>query len=364
MRPRSRTLEERLDLRANSLNAIRLALAALVIVSHTFPISGHGPDPQWGGIGLGTVAVGGFFAISGYLITGSRLKSGLADYAWRRFLRIFPGFWMCLLFTAFVAARIGGWARSGWSAGNALGYVLTYADTSNPVTLDPRTLSGAPFESWNGSLWTLRYELACYAAVGVTLCFMILWRRTLVAAGFFIATAVSLTVHVAGLQSGILFETTLLLPYFLAGVLLLRFADRVPLVRWGAAVCVVALVVAGMLGQAEALAPLPLAYLLLWAGAASPGAIRKIGSRNDLSYGMYLYAFPAQQLLVVAGLTRLSPALFASASVLATLPLAAASWFAIERPAMRARHLPARLRQRAAVRSGRGGPARTGPEVG
>ncbi|GAB3048439.1 acyltransferase [Intrasporangium mesophilum] len=366
---RAPSLADRLDLRANSLNAIRLFLATLVIVSHTFPISGHGPDPQWGGIGLGTLAVGGFFAISGYLITASRLKTGLAGYAWRRFLRIFPGFWVCLLFTAFVAARVGGWARSGWTVSNALDYVLTYADTSSPTELDPATLAGAPYAAWNGSLWTLRYELLCYVLIGLVLCLSILWRRWIVAAAFVLATAASAYLHVVGPHSGIPFEVTLLVPYFLAGVLLLRFADRVPLVAAGAVACVVVLVAAGLLGQGEVLFPLPLAYLLLWVGATAPRGIQRIGSRNDVSYGMYLYAFPVQQLLVVAGLARLSPGLFASASILCTVPLAVASWFAVERPAMRAKYLPAQWLRRATSRHEMGakpkrqsvGEDRTGP---
>jgi peptidoglycan/LPS O-acetylase OafA/YrhL len=57
--------------------------------------------------------------------------------------------------------------------------------------------------------------------------------------------------------------------------------------------------------------------------------------RTDLSYGVYIYAFPAQQLLAVTGLaTRLHPVLFFLAAVAATLPLAAASWFLIEKPSM------------------------------
>jgi peptidoglycan/LPS O-acetylase OafA/YrhL len=153
---------------------------------------------------------------------------------------------------------------------------------------------------------------------------------------------------VVGPHAGIPFEVTLLVPYFLAGVLLLRFADRVPLGGAGALACLAMLVAAGVLGQAEALFPLPMAYLLLWIGATSPRGIQRIGSRNDLSYGMYLYAFPVQQLLVVAGLARLSPGLFATASILCTAPLAAASWFAVERPAMRAKHLPAQWWRRVA----------------
>jgi peptidoglycan/LPS O-acetylase OafA/YrhL len=344
------TVSTGLDLRSNALNAVRLALATLVIVSHSFPIAGKGPDPAWGGISLGTLAVGGFFAISGYLITNSRLRSGLGSYAWRRFLRIFPGFWVCLLFTAFVAAPLGGLARGGYSASSALHYVVSYADMSNPAVLAPQTLAGAPYDaSWNGSLWSLRYEVACYVVTGVVLLSAVFWRRWLVALAFLAGSLFSLGMHLSGHVSGTLSELALLAPYFLAGVLILRFADRVPLSGAGVAASVVALALAGVVGQGEALFPLPLAYLLVWIGARAPLRVRRVGAKNDISYGTYLYAFPIQQLLVVAGLAALPVGLFAAASFLCTIPVAAASWFVVERPAMTAKHLPARWRRGASL---------------
>ena len=101
--------------RDNGLNFIRLFLAILVIVSHAYPIGGFGPDPVLGDLGVGSLAVGGFFAISGYLITKSRFRTGFRRFAVRRALRIFPGYWACLIFTAFVAAGIAGIVRGGWS---------------------------------------------------------------------------------------------------------------------------------------------------------------------------------------------------------------------------------------------------------
>lgn len=345
------TVEYRLDLSSNALNAIRLCLALCVIVSHSFPISGAGPDPGFGGISLGTTAVGGFFAISGYLITRSRLKSGLGSYAWRRFLRIFPGYWVCLVFTAFVAAAIGGHVRGGWSPGNAAAYVLSYADMSGPSPLAAHALAGSPFPgSWNGSLWSLRYEVGCYVAVGLALTVPWLWRQTWVSLlAFGLATAAKLAIDQAGGGRGLVGELALLLPFFLAGVLILRFADRLPLTGRGALVAAAALGGGLLLHRGEALAPVPLAYIVLWAGATAPAALKRIGARNDISYGTYLYAFPIQQLLVLAGLPRLGVGVFIGVSVIATVPLAAASWFAVERPAMMARHLPARWRRGASL---------------
>lgn len=78
----------------NSLNAIRLVLAAMVIVSHSWWLGGYGPEPQPGGVKLGTWAVIGFFGISGYLITQSRVQARTTwSYARARFLRIYGPLW-------------------------------------------------------------------------------------------------------------------------------------------------------------------------------------------------------------------------------------------------------------------------------
>ena len=54
----------------------------------------------------------GFFAISGYLITKSGLNSDVLQYFWRRVLRIFPAYWVVLVFAAFVIAPVV-WVVSG-----------------------------------------------------------------------------------------------------------------------------------------------------------------------------------------------------------------------------------------------------------
>ena len=61
---------------------------------------------------------------------------------------------------------------------------------------------------------------------------------------------------------------------------------------------------------------------------------------------MYIYAYPTQQLLLVCGLITLNPLLLTGVTAAATVPLAAASWFLIEKPARRLksrfrRNLPA-----------------------
>src|SRR4051812_20340496 len=101
------TLSELFDPRRNSLNFIRLVLAASVIVSHSWVIGNIGPEPEAGGEHLGSWAVIGFFAVSGYLISRSRVNSSsIRSFYVARLLRIYPGFIVCLLAVAFVFAPL------------------------------------------------------------------------------------------------------------------------------------------------------------------------------------------------------------------------------------------------------------------
>ena len=76
-----------------------------------------------------------------------------------------------------------------------------------------------------------------------------------------------------------------------------------------------------------------IAYALLWLGAVLPSPA--LVQRHDISYGVYIYAFPVQQLLVYAGATRLGLVGYDVVAALVTAALAALSWRAVERPVLR-----------------------------
>jgi peptidoglycan/LPS O-acetylase OafA/YrhL len=332
--PAAQTLEASLDLRHNSLNAIRLLLATAVIVSHAWPIGGFGDDPAIGDVNLGHLAVSGFFAISGYLIAQSRLANSPGRYALKRAMRIMPAFWVCLLVTGFGFAFVASARTGGWSPGDGLRYVVSWADLWNGEWGVGTTLDSAPFATaWNGSLWTLPSEVACYVILGLGLAIAPVRRSPWWSVVAFVAATV-VAMNVPNGTPGPVQDLAFLAPAFAAGTMLFFWSSRVRVDGRLAVLAAIAFVGLALSGHGQPLGALPVAYLCLYAGVALPPALQRVGSVNDISYGMYLYGFPVAQLLVVWGVHDAGVVVFTAASIVATIPFAAASWFLVERPAM------------------------------
>lgn len=328
------------DFRANALNAWRLILATGVILQHSWPLTGRKEHPPYDQL-LSQVWVDGFFVVSGFLITSSWIRNPkLREYVAARALRIFPGLWVCLVIVAFVIAPIGV-AIQGGSAGKLLGSTAPIEYVLNNAVLNvyhagiAGTPRGVPWPGvWDGPLWTLIFELMCYVAVALAGLAGLLKRRWPTPVVFVLALAVAALVSYP-------VNTLETLPQmvarfalvFAAGALLRQYQDRIP-ARWSLVALSAALVVAaGMLvPNYRVIAAIPLAYAVVVSGALVKNA--RLRLRNDLSYGTYIYAWPVQQLLVICGLAFLNPFVFAVVAALATVPLAALSWFLVEKRAM------------------------------
>ena len=337
-----------LDPRNNSLNLIRLLLAAIVLFAHSYFIIGLPPESQilLGGKHLGVWAVAGFFAISGYLITASRQRTRFADFLILRIARIFPAFLVVLVVTAGLFGPLAHLVNHG----SLSGYLNTSVSPLNYIFLnmflDVRsysigdTLAYVPYpNAWNGSLWTLYYEFLCYLFVGL----LLIWRRARnsiwpIALAFALSVVVYIRIDlVLKLVDGnVSFELlAMLLPYFLGGALVRAVSPYIGL-HWIPGLISLFVVVFsiqfGPAWAAQLTAPL-LAYGLLAVSMVLPQP--KWVARHDISYGLYVYAFPVQQLLVVFGLAWLDPIVFSMAALIITALFAGGSWYLIERPALR-----------------------------
>jgi peptidoglycan/LPS O-acetylase OafA/YrhL len=359
--------------RSNAIGALRLAFALLVVVSHSWPLGLGRADPltvfSHGQTDAGAVAVAGFFVLSGFLVTRSARRTSLGRFAWHRALRILPAFWVCLLLMALVLGPVLWWVREDTLAGYAsarpgpLGFVTANWFTAMGQWGIGDLLTTTPYGRFkdlsilNGSLWTLRYELFCYVVMGLLAALGVARRRPTVLVGLagvlygmvvldwlnndrFAGARTSLP-DIGGLpllgnlSGGPLFAFGLM---FAIGAVAAVRPDRFPVSdRLAAAAAVVILVTLRFGGWDVAGAP-AFAYVVLWAAIRLPRPVHRVGARHDVSYGVYLYAFPIQQVLALLDVARTGTATFIALSVAGSLVAGWLSWHAVERPALALRH--------------------------
>ncbi|MGP5226439.1 MULTISPECIES: acyltransferase family protein [Micrococcaceae] len=328
-------LGELFDAKSNGLNSIRLIMAVGVIVYHSFPITGtviaYGPVHQL----LGQIFVDAFFAISGYLIVGSWVRRPqFFEYILARVLRIMPAYYVCLLVTGFIFVPVyllltqGSW--TSWLSDSAEYVRSNFALWQNQYNIGS-TLGEVPYPNvWNGSLWTLAWEFLCYLGVlALGLTRLLSKRICLVLFVACLATSCLVTfteVSHFWLNNGSRFGLM-----FLAGALIYFYQDR--LVATRAALIAASIVVCGsmFLPDYRIIAALPLAYSCITLGGFLKHSIFRL--KNDISYGVYIYAFPIQQLLAVTGFYAAGVGPFAIVAMIITICFATGSWFAIEKPA-------------------------------
>jgi peptidoglycan/LPS O-acetylase OafA/YrhL len=294
-----------------NFDLMRLIAALLVVVSHTFPLAGEAPLRIRGVEDLGALGVSVFFVISGYLITASYRRDP-KTYLVKRILRIEPGLIASLVVTVILLAFVTtAPAAEYWRA--AAMYVVRNA-LLYPATYDlPGVFQAAPMAGVvNGVLWTLRLEFTFYLILMVVrarpafvyallaLCAAV-WLGMTVLTPHWADEKLTRIAYLAA-RNGML---------FFAGAALQLRGTTIPV--WLGAASVVAFPFVGPLA-------LPTAVM----GLARPGKLPA-----DLSYGVYIYAFPIQQWLAIHGQLNVATA------VAATIPFALASWFLVERPAMK-----------------------------
>lgn len=347
----------RLDPRApNAFSLLRFLAATLVVIGHTFPILGL---PERGVLGesLGAIAVDVFFVMSGFLITSAwERRTSVGQYARNRVLRIVPAYaGVALVSVLVIGPAVTVLPLADYFRSEATWLYLRNA-TFTVMRFDlPGVFLSNPLPVVvNGSLWTLPIEATMYVAVAICGAARLLQRRRLV-----LVLAVLVAVEVTAKDDLIAHDVTLLgiMPaasvvdfgiYFTLGALAWLWRDGLVLR---------ADVAAALLLTTWALPPstvdrgfftAALAYATLFAARCPWTFATRFGQRHDLSYGLYLYAFPVQQCVVLAGGRDMPLALHLTVSWLLALGCAALSWRFIEQPALALKRRPTRPRDAAA----------------
>jgi peptidoglycan/LPS O-acetylase OafA/YrhL len=332
--------------RQNAFDLIRLLAASAVILSHSFLITAGSNDQEplhWltnGQTTIGGTAVGVFFTISGLLISASFVRSrSTMDFALKRALRIVPAFLVATIICALVVGPI--------ATTLPFQIYMTSADTWRYLTnafflpniqILPGLFTFHSLPYMNGSTWTLKFELLCYLGIAILLSFGRA-ARFLVLAAWALSFIIPLVFSDPAYAKGVMFFVitgSKLFRFFGTGAILYLYRDRLPvskpLIAASLLVCALSAFTPLFLETAAILG----AYAVICSGYLSPKWISQITARGDISYGVYVYGWPIQQLVWPIGLDN--PMHWAINTAIA-LPLAMGagvlSWVLVEKPAMR-----------------------------
>jgi peptidoglycan/LPS O-acetylase OafA/YrhL len=322
--------------KGNIFNILRIVFASAVIFSHAYVLTGHA-DPSEAALpfSISHLAVLLFFTLSGFLVTNSLQQRGVIQFAIARGLRMIPGLWVMLIVTALAAillfnrlppdALLGSESFRDFLWTNAF-FVGRHYHIDGVLADNP--LRGV----MNGSLWTIPREVQCYVALALVGAVGLLTRKRLLLAMF----GAGVLAHLFWPAGFLPFLDPLrpLAISFFAGVLLFLFRDRVFL-SWPLALVAIALTFLTVSGPLKELATqLTAAYVILVLGILVPAGWKAFSSKMpDYSFGVYIYAFFVQQVLIATGLAT-TPVANMMATLVLTLPLAALSWHFIEKPAL------------------------------
>ncbi|MCR6672055.1 acyltransferase [Devosia ginsengisoli] len=329
--------------RLNNFALVRLLLAFAVIASHTpllltGDISSEPGLMLWGTLRLGQMAVDGFFLVSGYLIAQSfENSSTIGVYLWKRVLRIYPAFLVAAAFTVVVVAPLAGVPFT-----EPVEFIRQLAGAlvlSRPVA--EGAFQGVGFGDLNAPLWTIAYEFRCYVLLGL-IGYLGLLRNTrfvaAVAAVFLALTATGLVPRIGvpyiSMLTGALDDNIRLCGYFLTGTSFYLFRRSIDYSHALAAVAAVALF--GLLfvpWLADPALALLGGYIVFWFAFKAPVLWLSTRIREDLSYGIYLYAWPVQCVLIYYHVATTEWAVTLIAT-LGSAVLALLSWRLIEKPAL------------------------------
>jgi peptidoglycan/LPS O-acetylase OafA/YrhL len=325
--------------RHNNFTSIRIMLAWSVLYGHSFAIQPNGiRDPLTqlfqGSTWIGELAVNGFFIISGFLVAASLVQRGFIDYCLSRALRIYPALALCVFMTVFILGPIftTQTLSSYFSDGSTFLYLKNALAFSPMQWSLPGVFEGNPRNAVNGSLWTLTVEVRCYSLLAL-----------LGLIGVFRQRAVVNVLAVALVLFGFYFFSDFpllgrnekwarLAFHFLLGVALYANRDKIEL-NYKAALFF--LLLGGYaLGREwfNYVFPLCLAYLLFFFAYRTP-YLNVDGRLGDISYGVYIYAWPVQQ-----SVAQLFPEQVPYFNTLVSTPvvvlLAYGSWHLLEKPCL------------------------------
>jgi peptidoglycan/LPS O-acetylase OafA/YrhL len=337
----------------NNFTLLRIIAASLVLFSHSYPLLNFSSEEPLGvltgGTNFGELAVSIFFVISGFLVTASLQRSNsVLNYLKNRSLRIFPGLIVVVLFADFILGPL----LTSKSFAEYFADPMTFNYLHNIYLYDLQYNLSGVFELnvWgravNGSLWTLPMEFTAYLMLAVIFLFR-LCRPWFVMIVFTILGMMSIKLiqlfhlEMPSYLSLPLVDSVKFWVFFFAGSLIYLLREQMSF-NYIYFFCA-----AGLWWSAfqtpsfHVLHILLVPYMVMFLVYVPMPALSEWLETHvgDISYGIYLYAFPIQQAVVYLADNKMNFALFNIITFVITVFLAYLSWRFVEKPALKLKKL-------------------------
>ena len=359
----------------NNFHLIRFIAASLVLYGHCYPLTGRGTYDYLTIISQGIfptshIGVCIFFIVSGFLVSQSLMRStrsnlqvntkysinhfidlrknGVLDFLWKRIIRIFPALLVVLTLSVFVLGPI--------CTTLPIAQYLSTTDTYRYFKLIklypfvqnilPAVFENNPEKQVNGSLWTLPYEITMYLFLAFLQMTNLFKKRNLLMILFLITLPITIYLFFNYHPTSLIpvlhlsFSETLEFgTFFMSGTIMFLFQDRIAY-RFVYFTIMIFLwfglglthITSSVMIKIISFIALP--YIVLYL-AHLKGKINGFSKFGDFSYGIYIYAFPIQQMLINFFGTNISISKLFIYSTLIVLPLSISSWYLVEEKALK-----------------------------
>jgi len=281
----------------NFFTPLRLLFATLVVIGHAYVVAlrDQMSEPAlFYQYTFSYLAVNLFFVASGFLVTKSMLYRGdVAEYSSARFLRIYPGLLVHVLFVMFI---IGPLATS-----LSLSEYFTHIDfLKQPFVV----LSFISAQMWlpgifesnaehmgSAPLWTLRYEILAYIGTAIIFSLGLLKKKWMVLAQFILPSIAWVVAHGFGVFELMPGTVQNMMRFGIAyglGATIYAYRERLSFHVLGFPLVIGLAMLTSKLQIFEVTMNIMLAYFVMWAAYIKAPKLNFLQKLSDVSYGLYI----------------------------------------------------------------------------
>jgi peptidoglycan/LPS O-acetylase OafA/YrhL len=314
---------------------MRLVLAIMVMLGHSPELIDGNRQREWltcifGTLSLGELAVDCFFLLSGYLIMKSWHDQPRPwPFLKKRLLRIYPGFIVASIICAVVVGPLGSLPSTYFEQFQGFDFFRGLVLLEMPAI--PSVFEGTKYSVVNGAMWTISKEFECYLFVLVAgvagvlrvrhFCLVLTLISFALLAWFRLVNEPVIDLRLASC--------------FLSGACYYTYRDRIRLTGVLAVDAAAATVLFMFSWRAAEIVLISVgAYAMFFAAHKRSSLLSRFNRLPDVSYGVYLYGWPIQKLLLWSHPAMPPWMLFALATP-AALIMGIGSWYCVEKPALR-----------------------------